>query len=53
MGNKCEGGRDRDGIEAVEYCDKRFLEACDIGLGRLERALPGLGVDVIRGGRTG
>jgi hypothetical protein len=31
----CEGGRDLDGIElAVEYCDKRFLEACDMGRGK-------------------
>lgn len=53
MGNRCEAGRDRDGIEAVEYCDKRFLETSDIGLGSMDRALPELKVDVIRGGRTG
>ena len=52
-GNKCEVGRDRDGIDAVEYCDRRFFEASDIGLGRVDRAAPGFSVDVIRGGRTG
>ena len=52
-GNRCEAGRDRDGMEAVEYCDRRFFEACDIGLAILVRALPGLREDVIKGGSTG
>ena len=48
-----EGGRDRDGIEAVEYCDSLFFGACDIGLGRTVCGVPELSDDVIRGGRTG
>lgn len=40
-------------MEAVEYCDRRFFEACDIGLAMLVRALPGLSEDVIKGGSTG
>lgn len=48
----CEGGRDLEGTEpVVEYCDRRFLEACDIGRGRL--LLRGAGDDVINGGRAG
>lgn len=46
----CEGGRDREGIELVEYCDRRFLDACDIGRGRV---LLRAGGDVINGGRAG
>jgi hypothetical protein len=46
----CEGGRERVGIELVEYCDQRFLDACDIGLGS---ALLRAGGEVINGGRAG
>lgn len=50
IGKTCDAGRDRGGIEPVEYCDRRLLEACDIGRGRLVwRA----GVDVISGGNMG
>jgi hypothetical protein len=51
MGKMKEGGRDLVGRElVVEYCDKRFLEACDIGRGRL---LLRAGGEVISGGSTG
>lgn len=50
MGKTCEGGRDLDGIEPVEYCDSRFLEACDIGRGSVLRRE---GFDVISGGKAG
>ena len=46
----CDGGRDRDGIELVEYCDKRFLDACDMGRGSVLRRDGG---EVINGGRGG
>jgi hypothetical protein len=46
----CETGRDRGGIEPVEYCDNRFLDACDIGRGSVD--LRG-GGDVMRGGKGG
>jgi hypothetical protein len=50
-GNMWEGGRDLVGMElAVEYCDRRFLEACDMGRGRLVLRAGG---DVISGGRAG
>lgn len=41
-------------MELVEYCDRRFLDACDIGRGRVDLRF-GLGfeVDVIRGGSGG
>lgn len=46
-----EGGRDLDGTElVVEYCDRRFLEACDIGRGRV---LLRAGGDVMSGGSAG
>lgn len=46
-----EGGRDLEGIElVVEYCDKRFLDACDIGRGRL---LLRAGGEVMSGGSAG
>jgi hypothetical protein len=46
-----EGGRDREGIElVVEYCDRRFLDACDIGRGRL---LLRAGGEVMSGGSAG
>lgn len=45
-----DGGRERDGTEPVEYCDRRFFEACDIGLGAVERRLGG---EVISGGSEG
>lgn len=48
----CDGGRERDGIEPVEYCDNRFLEACDIGRGIVDLLL-GFGGDVMSGGRGG
>ena len=48
-----EGGRDLDGIEPVtEYCDSRFLEACDIGRGSVVLRA-GTGEDVISGGSGG
>lgn len=50
MGNRYDGGRDREGIEPVEYCDSRFLEACDMGRGSVLRREGG---DVMRGGRAG
>jgi hypothetical protein len=50
MGNRYEAGRDREGIDPVEYCDRRFLEACDIGRGMLVRRAGG---EVINGGRAG
>lgn len=46
----CDGGRDREGTDPVEYCDNRFLEAYDSGLERVERRLGG---EVTRGGRGG
>jgi len=46
----CDGGRDRDGIELVEYCDKRFLDAWDIGRGKV---LLRDGGEVINGGSGG
>ena len=46
----CEAGRDLEGMElAVEYCDKRFLETCDIGRDRL---LLRAGGEVMSGGRA-
>lgn len=30
-----EGGRDLDGMEAVEYCDKRLFRACDMCAGNV------------------
>ena len=46
-----EGGRDLEGMEpVVEYCDRRFLEACDMGRGRL---LLRAGGEVMSGGRAG
>lgn len=47
-GYTLEGGRDLDSPDVLEYCERRFLEACDIegcGLG-----LRGVG-DVTSGGR--
>lgn len=37
-------------MELVEYCDKRFLDACDIGRGRVLRRAGG---EVISGGSGG
>ena len=31
IGNMCEGGRDLEGTEWVEYCDSRFLDAYEFG----------------------
>ncbi len=53
MGKMWDGGRDREGIELVEYCDKRFLDACDIGRGRMLLRAGGAGGEVISGGRAG
>jgi hypothetical protein len=50
MGKIWEGGRERDGTELVEYWERRFLEACDIGRGSVLRRVGG---DVINGGREG
>lgn len=49
-GKMCEGGLDREGMEPVEYCDSRFLEAYDNGRGSV---LLRDGGDVMRGGRAG
>ena len=46
----CDGGRDRVGIEAVEYCERRFLDACDMGRGRVVLRPSG---DVMSGGSGG
>lgn len=46
----CDVGRER-GADVVEYCDSRFLDACDIGLGIAERR--GFGGDVTSGGSAG
>jgi hypothetical protein len=50
MGNMWDGGRDLEGAEPVEYCESRFFEACDIGLGRVDRRVGG---DVMSGGSAG
>lgn len=50
IGKRYDGGREREGTEPVEYCDRRFLEACDMGRGRFVRRPGG---DVINGGRAG
>lgn len=51
MGNSWEGGREREGIElTVEYCDRRFLDACDIGRGSV---LLRAGGEVMSGGSGG
>lgn len=39
-------------MEPVEYCDSRFLDACDMGRGRVDLRF-GFGGDVIRGGSGG
>ena len=46
----CEGGRDLECTEPAEYCDRRFLDACDSGRGSVLRRGGG---DVISGGRGG
>jgi hypothetical protein len=56
MGKMCEGGRDLEGMElVVEYCDRRFLEACDMGRGRLllRAGGGGGGGEVMSGGSAG
>lgn len=30
MGNTCDGGRERDMPDMVEYCESLFFEACDV-----------------------
>lgn len=51
MGKRYEAGRERDGMEPVEYCERRFFAACAIEGGT---ALVGLLVgDVISGGSAG
>lgn len=51
VGKTWEGGRDLEGMElVVEYCDRRFLDACDIGRGRL---LLRAGGEVMSGGSAG
>jgi hypothetical protein len=50
MGKICDGGRDREGPEPVEYCDRRFLDAYDIGRGSV---LLRPGGEVINGGSAG
>lgn len=53
MANMCEGGRERDCRDpVVEYCDSRFLEACDIGRGRID-LLFGFWGEVMSGGSGG
>lgn len=53
-GNTWEGGRDRQGIELVEYCDSLFIEACEAGCCRFGRfGGAAAGGDVIKGGNGG
>ena len=49
-GNTCEGGRDLEGTELVEYCDNLFFDAWEIGLCKVVRRAGG---DVISGGSGG
>jgi hypothetical protein len=46
----CDGGRDLEGAEYVEYWDNLFLDACEVGRCRFDRRVGG---DVIRGGNGG
>ena len=41
MGKTWDTGRDRGGMEPVEYCDSLFFDACDIGRERLVRRTGG------------
>lgn len=47
MEGMCDGGREREGIELVEYCEMRFLDACD------RECLKVDGPDVTKGGSDG
>lgn len=47
IGKTWEGGRERDGIEVVEYWESRLLDACEFGRCRVERRDCG---EVIKGG---
>ena len=42
-----EGGREREWMEPVEYCESRFLDAWDMGRGNVLRREGG---EVIKGG---
>ena len=46
----CDGGRDLDRAEWVEYCDSLFLEACEGGRFKADLRVDG---DVISGGNGG
>jgi len=46
----CDGGRDLEGAECVEYCDNLFLDACEVGRCKFDRRAGG---DVISGGNGG
>lgn len=50
MGKMWDGGRDRVGIEVVEYWERRFLDACDMGRGSVVLRPGG---DVMSGGSGG
>lgn len=53
MANTCDGGRERECRDpVVEYCDNRFLEACDIGRGRFDLLFELWG-EVMSGGSGG
>jgi len=49
-GKICDGGRDLEGMELVEYCDNLFFDACEVGLCKVDRRAGG---DVISGGKGG
>lgn len=49
MGKMWDGGRDRVGIEVVEYWERRFLDACDMGRGSVVLRPGGPGGDVMSG----
>ena len=46
----CDGGRDLEGAEYVEYCDSLPLDACEVGRCKFDRRAGG---DVISGGSGG
>jgi hypothetical protein len=46
----CEGGRDLEGMELVEYCDNLFFDAYEVGRCKIDRREGG---DVISGGNGG
>lgn len=46
----CDGGRDLEGMELVEYCDNLFFDAYEVGRCKIDRREGG---DVISGGNDG